>query len=210
MIVKYIISSSIALSFMFSIAAQDEKQGEKVRSENIENIKVQEGQIAGGFLLFQENLFKPNKQATGQIIQYWKRDTSVSDLKMIKEETLDLGKLIGASCTQKWYRNEKKEKMEVDIIICPSENELNKVIEIFTKKMYNLQFNQTYIPLAGDISWVAKDLDNESDSYSIMFLKANVFVRIYINLKDENVDKLKITVNNLVSNIESKILSELQ
>ena len=116
--------------------------------------------------MFQENLFQPNKQATGQISQRWKRDTPVNDLKMINEETMDLGKSIGASCTQKWYRNEKKEKIEVDIIICLSENEIDEVIEIFTKKMYSLQFKQTEIPLAGDISWVANNLDNESDSYS--------------------------------------------
>ena len=122
---------------------------------------------------------------------------------------MDLGKSIGASCTQKWYRNEKKEKIEVDIIICLSENEIDEVIEIFTKKMYSLQFKQTEIPLAGDISWVANNLDNESDSYSIMFLKANVFVRIYVNLKDENVNELKVTVNNLAGSIETKILSEL-
>lgn len=73
------------MSFIFSIAAQDGKQREKVQPENIENIKIQEGEIGGNFILFQENLFQPNKQATGQISQRWKRDTPVNDLKMINE-----------------------------------------------------------------------------------------------------------------------------
>ncbi len=209
MIVKYIISLSIGLSFILTIAAQDGKQREKVQPKNIENIKIHEGEIGDNFLLFQENLFKPNKQSTSQISQCWKRDTSVNDLKMINEETMDLGKSIGASCTQKWYRNEKKEKIEVDIIICPSDDEIDEAIEFFTKKMYSLQSKQTEIPLVSDISWVANNLDAESDSYSIMFLKANVFVRIYLNFKDENVNDLKVAVNNLAGNIETKILSEL-
>jgi hypothetical protein len=209
MILKYIISLSIALIYIFSIAAQDEKQMKKVQAKNIENIKIQEGEIGGSFLLFQENLFKPNKQATGQISQRWKRDATGSDLKMIEEETMDLGVSSGASCTQKWYRNKKKEKIEVDIILCPSESEINKTIEVFTKKMYSLQFKQTDIPVAGETTWVANNPDPELDSYSIMFLKANVFVRIYVNLKDQNINELKVIAHNLASTIETKILTEL-
>ena len=128
---------------------------------------------------------------------------------MTEEKTMDIGDPIGASCTQKWYRSEKKEKIEIDIIICPTENEIDKTIETFTKKMYSIQFKQTKIPLAGDISCVANNFEHESDSNSIMFLMANVFVRIYVNLKEENVDELKVMVNNLTGNIETKILSEL-
>ena len=209
MIVKYIISLSTVLIFVFSVGAQSGKLTGKVQAINIENIKIQDGEIGNNFLLFQENLFKPNMQETGQIRQCWKRESERSDLKMTEEETMDLGESVGASCTQKWYRSEKKEKIEVDIIICPSENEIDKTVETFTKKMYSLQFMRTDIPFAGDISWGANNLDNISDSYSVMYLKANVFVRIYVNLKDENINGLKATAKNLASNIENKILSEL-
>lgn len=209
MIMKYYISLLIALTFIFSAAAQDDKQMKKVQTENIEKIKIQDREIMNNFLLFAENLFKPNEQATAQIRKYWKRDTAGSDLKLIEEETLELGESIGASCTQKWYRSEKKEKIEVDIILCPpSKIEIDKTIEVFTKKMYSIQFNQTNIPLVGEISWIANNPDTEIVSYVIMFLRANVFVRIYVSLKDKNVDELKATAINLANNIDTKILSE--
>jgi hypothetical protein len=210
MIVKYIISLSIVLIFVFSVAAQSWKLTGKVQAINIENIKIQDGEMRNNFLLFQENLFKPNMQATGQIRQCWKRESEGSDLKMTEEETMDLGESVGASCTQKWYRGEKKEKIEVDIIICPSENEIDKTVETFTRRMYSLHYIRADIPFAGDTSWVANNQDNESDSFSVMFLKANVFVRIYVNLKDEKNNGLEVTAKSLANNILNKILSELE
>lgn len=75
--------------------------------------------------------------------------------------------------------------------------------------MYSLQFKQTDIPIAGETTWVANYPDGLSDSFSIMFIKANVFVRIYVNLKYQNVDELKVISNNLIRIIETKILSQL-
>jgi hypothetical protein len=197
------------LAFIFSVAAQDGKQRGSVKAENIENIKIHNEEIGENFVLFRENLFKPNKQTTGQISQRWERNSSESDLRITEEETTNLEEPVGASCKQKWYRSGKKEKIEIDIIICSSEIEIDKTIEIFTKKMYSINFKQSATPLVGDVSWVAFYPDNESDSYSVMYLMANVFVRIYLNIKDENFDKSNFTINNIASNIESKILLEL-
>jgi hypothetical protein len=209
MLMKYIVISLIILRFIFPIAAQDIKQTEKIQPERIENIKILNEEIGDNFILYQEDILKPNNQAAGQIHQCLKRDFSIDKMKLVTVETMNFAGQIGSSCMQTWYRNGKKEKIEVDIILCPNDNEINKVIEIFTKKIYSIQFNQTEIPLVGDISWVADNFEDESDSYSIMYLKANVFVRIYVNMNNENKVNVKPFVNKLANKIETKILSNL-
>ncbi len=205
----YVVSLLIILALISLTEAQVGEELGKLKAEDIEKIKIQIGEIDGSFILFQENIFKPNKQASGQIIQRWTRDTIEDNLKIIEEETMDLGDSTGASCTQKWYRNNKKEKIEIDIIVCPTESEIEKTVEIFTKKMYSLQFNKTDTPFAGEITWVSNNPNPKLDSYSFMFLRANVFVRIYINLNVENSHELPVIANSLVKNIESKLLSVL-
>lgn len=178
-----------------------------INSDKLEYIKPHESEIPEGFLLFEEYLSKPGQQANIQIRQRWERDTIKNELNMTEEDSVFLDESHLAFCFQIWYRSNKKEKIEINIIICTSNSEIDKTVEDYTTKLFSQQFEINDVPIVGERSWIPSGLNYSS--YSIMFLRANVFSRIYANLYDQDIEDLKVTVNNIASIIDTRILSEI-
>jgi len=44
------------------------------------------------------------------------------------------------------------------------------------------------------------------ENFSVMFIKSNVFVKIYIKLKDQNTDEIMKMVETLAKKVENKIV----
>jgi hypothetical protein len=103
----------------------------------------------------------------------------------------------------------KRRKLK-SVLICSSNKEIDKTVEDFTTKIYSQQFEVNSIPIVGEISWIPHNSDFNNSSYSIMFLRANVFARINANLKEQEIEDLKATVNNIASIIDTRILSEIK
>ena len=73
-------------------------------------------------------------------------------------------------------------------------------------KSITVQFEQTKIPLAGENSWLPKQVNPEKDNNTVMFSKDNVFVKIYVRIKDPVADELLHTTENLLLAISDRIV----
>jgi len=204
MIKKYLlIGLLLNLSVICSILAQN------VRPDKIESLKMRPPDMPNEFLLNQERLAKPGVSSNEQVYQFWRRGSKEKDMVLIEEAKQKFDNPVGASSFQKWYRGNKtgeKDKIEIDIIICISDSEMENTITYFTKEAFAAQFHNTEIPFAGEKSWMPKYVHPRQDTYSVMFLKFNVFVRMYVRLKDKSVDELHQMTENLAKIIENKIV----
>jgi len=204
---KYLLYIVILLAI--TSCKKEETEKSFVNTDKLEDIKIHEGEIPGGFILFYEYLMKPDVEASVQISQDWERDTIKNEMKMIEEDSVSLGESYVSFCYQTWYRSNRKEKIEINTFICSSDNETDKIVELYTTKMYVQLFEVTDVPLVGDRSWIPNNSGLKNSSYSIMFLRANVFARIYVHLKEPYNEDVKVTVNNIANIVDAKILSEI-
>jgi hypothetical protein len=204
MIKRYIlISLLLYLSVICSILAQS------VKPDKIENLKMQPQDMPCEFLLHQERVAKPGISSDEQVYQFWRRGSKEQDLVLIEEAKQRFDNPVGASSFQKWYRGNKtgeKDKIEVDIIICMSDSEIEKTITYFTKEAFASPFYKTESPFAGEKSWMPKYEQPMRDNFTVMFLKFNVFARVYVRLKDKSADELQQMAENLAKIIENKIV----
>lgn len=190
----------------FSLFAQS------VNSDKIENIKIQSFEIPSGFVLRQERLTKPGSSLNEQVNQFWRKGNGKQDLELINEDKHETSFSIGASSYQKWYReynSGEKDKIEIDIIICPSEKEINNTINYYTKEAFSTSFVVTEIPFVGEKSWMPNDIKQENNYYTVMFLKSNVFIRLFIRFKDKNLNELEQITKKIAKKIEYKITPTL-
>lgn len=176
---------------------------------NIENIKVQPSDVPDGFMLRQEYVASVGASSNEQVSQFWRRDSEEQDLVLIEEKKQNFDHPVGASVIQKWYRGDlkgKRDKIEINILICPSDSEMEKTIRYYTREAYQVPFEYSEIPIAGENSWIPKFTYSGKDNFTVMFNKSNVFVRVYVRLKDTNEDELLRATKSILEVIENRIM----
>lgn len=196
------ISFLIALMTIHSLIAQI------VKPDRIENLKIQQNNIPHDFILRQERLIKPGQLSNEHIYLLWRRESLEKDLVQIKKVNRIFDKPSGASSYQTWYRDNKmgaKDKIEINIIICLLDSDMKRTIEYYTKEAFVSHFQNTEIPIVGDKSWIPESKNSGGNSFSIMFIKYNVFVRLYIRLMDMNKEEFEQVTETLAKTIEYKI-----
>jgi len=77
---------------------------------------------------------------------------------------------------------------------------------IFLSSVTLAQFRSTETPYAGEKSWIPIDENPRRDSFSLMFKKLNVFVRLFVRLKNKNEYGLRQVTEYLAKKIDNKIL----
>jgi hypothetical protein len=111
------------------------------------------------------------------------------------------------SSFQIWYSaiERPKNKIEVDIIICPGDEELDKTVTLFTKKLYSCVFKLDPSIRIGDNCWTADNYGN-NDSFVLLFTKYNVFIRVYGYLYPKENNNAKIFIESIAKKIEDHIV----
>lgn len=204
----FVVSLSIYLTFVYSAIPQNAEFKKEINPINIDNIKIQDIDLIDNFVLFHERVIKPDKSGNNQIMQIWRKDSTNTSLKIVEETKQSIVNPVGSSCLQKWYREGKKEKIEINVIICTSESEMEKTINLFTNQMFASQYDSTETPIIGEKSWIPKSTTSQMDSYSLMFKASNVFVRIYINLNNYSLDEIIKISKLLARKVENNIIKE--
>ncbi|NIA30190.1 MAG: T9SS type A sorting domain-containing protein [Actinobacteria bacterium] len=180
---------------------------QEINANKIDSLKTQQTDMPTGFILFQERIAKPGASPEEQIIQLWRRETNDQDLLLVEETVEKLDQPGGSSISQIWYRgdkNEEKDKIEIEIVICFSQEEIEKTVTYFTTEAFSNQFEITASPFAGEKSWEPIIKNPNGDSFSVMFLRYNVFVRLYVRLENEK--ELQQASQELADKIDNKIL----
>jgi hypothetical protein len=210
MIKKYMFISLIFNSIIiYSLFARDEKPGKIIKPDKIDSLIVQILDMPNGFVLYSDHSVKPGESSNEQVSQLWRRDYVEQDLVLIKETKKIIDNPQITSSFQIWNpddKNGKKGKIEINIIICLTDSILENKINYYTKEAFASPFQCTEIPIVGDKSWIPEY--PSQNSYSIMYLKFNVFVRVFVGLNNENADEIKKMTENLALKIENKIASE--
>lgn len=197
----------LLLTICCSKLDQDTEPDKNLKPDEIESLKIQTSEIPDGFVLYQERLSKPGESSNEQIYQFWRRDSIEQDLVLIEETKETFDNPTGASSSQIWYRGDKKgeqDKIEINIVICLSDSMMENTITYFTKEAYASIFICTETPVIGEKTWIPEY--PSQFSYSMMFLKINVFIRLYVRLKHKNPEEIKKMTEYLAKTIESKII----
>jgi len=175
--------------------------------EKIDNLKIKQLDLPDGFVLYQERIAKLRASLINeQIYQFWQWDSTKQGLVLIEETINKYDRPVGASVFQTWYRGEQKgekDKIEIDIIICTSLEEMEKTISDYTSKIYSIPFLITETPFAGERSWMPSSQGEES--FSVMFARVNVFIRLHVNLQDKNQNELQQCSKELAEKLDNKI-----
>ena len=182
---------------------------QEVNTDKIDSLKIQQTDMPTGFILFQEKIAKPGASPEEQIIQLWRRESSDQDLLLVEETVEKLDQPGGSSISQIWYRgdkNEKKDKIEIEIVICFSQEEMEKTVTYFTTEAFSDQFELMALPFAGSKSWEPIIKNPNGESFSVMFLRYNVFVRLYVRLRNATEKELEQISKQFADKIDNKIL----
>lgn len=196
-------------SFLLVLTSIHTIIAQKIGPDKIEDLRIRQNDVPNEFILHQERLTKLGTSTNEQIYQFWRRESLEKDFVLIEEEKRICDNLAGASSFQKWYRDNKtgvKDKIQIDIIICPSDSLVNRTIDFFTIEAFSSQFNITETPIAGERSWIPKFEHPRGDNFTIMFLKYNVFVRLFVILKDKNKKEVEQVTENIARSIENRII----
>lgn len=182
---------------------------QNLEPKKINTIKMQSSDMPNEFNLYQERIAMPGISNIEQIYQFWSRDSKMSDLELVEDTKKKFDNAVGASLFQKWYRGDekgKKDKIEINYVICISEKEMDDTITHFTKQKFATPHIISEITFAGDKSWVPVDVSAVGDTFSVMFVKSNVFIRLHVNLVDHDKNELKRIAKGIADNIEKNIL----
>ena len=126
----------------------------------------------------------------------------------MEEEKIHILDVLQSNSSQIWYREHesgKKDKIERNIFVCQTEEDLLKTECFYTKEAYASPMIMTDSPIAGERSWIPQD-NRRVDTDVIMFVQNNVFIRLYINLQGE-IDPHQLTVK-LAKRLENIIKDE--
>lgn len=195
------------LTYSGFIFAQNQKG--KIEIHKIEAIKLGSFETLKNFMLFQERISKPdssNKTLSNQLIRM---DMVKCQMVSVEETQVKSEGVIGSSCSQKWYRSDFKKKIEIDIIICSLGTEVDKTVAFYNKNRYAIQYTMEEISSVGEKSWIPKYSNPKQDSYSIIFVRANVIIRVYMTLKDKNREELIELLTDLTKELDKKILEQI-
>lgn len=178
----------------------------QIKPGSIEALKISASDLPAGFELYREAIVKPENEVNAVKYTTYHINREGQKIETIKEEKIKITQPTGTCFSQIWIGdniNSKKEKIEIDMIICISKDELEKTIRYYTREAYAVQIDTTVTPLAGDISWVPAGPNEHT--FSCMFLKGNVFVRVYIYMEHAEKSDLLRYSNILVKKIEQRI-----
>jgi len=171
---------------------------------------IDSAEMPTGFVMNQNILSMPGTAPNEQIYQYWRIDAKTNQLALLESNKKAVSTPISASSDQIWYRTNTlggKDKIEINRVICTSEPELLKTVNQFTKETYQAVFILSAVPFAGEKSWVPMDAQPTDDSFSLMFYKHNVFIRLYVRISNKDaIESQHITemlAKQLVNNIDS-------
>lgn len=181
---------------------------EEVKPANIDSLKLQQADVPNAFVLYQESLSKPGPSTGEAISQEWRRKTSEQELVLVEERKDKADYPVEGFVRQIWYRGEKKgekDKIEVVVIICATQEQMEKTISHFTTEAFAIPFRITESPFAGERSWTPVDENPRGDSFSVMFARSNVFVRLYVRLRGVSEEGLLQVAKGLGSKIDKKI-----
>jgi methyl coenzyme M reductase subunit D len=180
-----------------------------IEINKIEAIKIRTFQTLRDFKLFQERLSKPDSSNKVLSNQLYRMDIVKNKMVCVEEDQVKKEDVIGSSCSQKWYRSDFKEKIEIDIIICSLNTEVNKTIEFYIKNRYACQYTLEEITSVGEKSWIPKYSNPKHGSCSIIFVRSNVIIRVYMALKDTNTEEYIELLTDLAEELDKKILEQI-
>lgn len=165
-------------------------------------------QMPSGFFMGINRIIMPDSILSEQVYQEWKRDSKTNKLVLVKTEKYEVSTPISASSDQTWHRSNSlgtKDIIEINEVICVSDEEMTNTINYYTKEAYAAVFIESDVPIAGEKSWVKKDEDILTETFSVMFVKHNVFIRLFVYQKDTDKDRLKQIIEELAKKIEDRI-----
>jgi hypothetical protein len=188
------------LTVIFSILAQ------KIKLDAIDNLRLLPHDMPYEYILHQERLTKPGTSPNEQVYQFWKRDFKTQNYILIEDTKNEISNSAGACSFQKWYceeQNREKGKIEIYIIICSSDSVMINTITHYTQKAYASKFLCNEIPTIGEKTWSPEYISQ--GSHTVMFIKFNVFVRIFVGSDKKNAYEIRTLTENLAKKIENKI-----
>ena len=196
----------ILLGAICSAMAGSVVLAEEVEPASIDDLMLQQAEVPQGFVLFQESIGKPGVASGETIYQHWRRRTNEEDLELI-EERLDTseGPVEGWG-HQIWYRGEAKgerDKLEVEIVVCPSQARMEWMIAYNTGDRFATPFEISSSPVAGERSWAPKSKDR-TESFSVMFQRGNVFIRLFVRLYGLSEEQVLQGTRELAIKIDNK------
>ena len=98
-----------------------------------------------------------------------------------------------------------KDKIEIDIFICPSYTKLDELISLFTTKYYSVPFTITDVAVAGEKSRIPLMKQQNANSSVLMFRFKNIFVKVFVSLENKNELIVEDLIEEIGINIEDKI-----
>ena len=187
------------------IIAQDLKSNKLISLDKIEEINVQIDNIIERFYLYDEHIFKPDKESGNFSSKHKRIDKRTNELKLLKELNEPFDSTFYAQSSQTWYKNNMKDKIEIDIFICPSYTKLDELISLFTTKYYSVPFTITDVAVAGEKSWIPLMKQQNANSSVLMFRFKNIFVKVFVSLENKNELIVEDLIEEIGINIEDKI-----
>jgi hypothetical protein len=179
-----------------------------VLPNQIEYIKINHLFMPNNFQMVQEQETKPGSNSNERVYRFFRRNFEKEVLELTEENTKLFTNPSSASSFQKWYRvNEtgRKDKIEIGIIICATEVDKENTIRHFTIEAYSVQFYNPVVPILGDKSWISTYQNPIQADCSLMFIKSNVFVRVFVSLENKNNDEIRQIAELLAQRIENNI-----
>lgn len=172
---------------------------------DLAKLSLDSAQMSNGFYLHSEYFTKPISSHE-QIYQRWRLNNETSELELVEDEKYEITSPYGASSRQNWYRTynpESKDKIEIDIVICDTEEVLEETAHYYTQEAFASVFIQTSVPLFGEKSWIPND-EQTNGSFTVMFVWANVFIKLFVGTHENTNEPEKIT-EELAKKLESRI-----
>lgn len=175
---------------------------------NLTKITLDNTEIAEGFMVFFENLSMP-VSANEQVLKTWRRNSATNELELISEEKTAISSAVVASSMQNWFRvhSDKKDKIEIEIIICPTPEILAETIDYYTKDAFATPFVSSADPNVGERRWTPKNVDESDRSYVVMFCRHNVFIRVFSGLPDGSLKESQDMTKALCEELDNRIKS---
>jgi len=195
-------------ALLLSICLVTNLLAQQLAPTTIENIRLQSTDLPTGFILFEERIEKPGELPGEQIIQQWKFDSSINKLVLVENERNQSKDQINGYLSQLWYRGEKKgqkDKIEIEITICPLKIQIDSTICYYTTQAFSVPYTISESPIIGDRSWMPDTINSGKDSFSLIFQKLNVVVRLYVRIQKADHDNLVNITKSIGDAIENKI-----
>ena len=153
------------------------------------SVKMPDSLVNTNYVVWEKSLFKNKK------------------LEPVALHKKEANRPVNAYCKQIWKDETQKGRVEVDIIVCQTQGDLNEVIKSYTQEKYTIQFRKTDEPIIGQQSWIPTSVEQEQQSPVVLFYVSNVFVRVASTIGVSEVNKSETLTRVLSTKIEEDILA---